>query len=130
MVLILKVFCRDNDVKFFCFCIVSYNNNKRIPILCMCSGETYEYAIAFHRSEGKKSQTNTISLGILNMVLPTIVTIYICLSPINQYHLNWSRSNMNSRIFDLFDNKCETKKERNKDSPRIIRFRSPPLHRK
>lgn len=41
-------------VLFKFFCIVSYNNNKRIPILCMCSGETYEYAITFHRSEGKK----------------------------------------------------------------------------
>lgn len=47
-----------------------------------------------------------VSLGILNLMLPIIVQIHICLSPINR--ISTSQRNGNSPI----DDKCEKKKKR------------------
>lgn len=74
----------------------------------MCSREIYGtlFHILFAGSGTiEKTDPVSVSLGILNIMLPRIVLIHVCLSPINRFLVE----EMKILIY-LFDEKCERKK--------------------
>ena len=76
----------------------------------MCYRERYGTRFDFITRVGSNRKSHTqysmVSLGILNLMLPIIVQIHSCLSPINR--ISTSQRNGNSPI----DDKCEKKKKR------------------
>ena len=78
----------------------------QIPFIYVLPGNI-EYSIR-QSSSNRKSHTQygMVSLGIPNLILPIIILIHICLSPINR--ISTSQRNGNYPI----DDKCEIKKKK------------------
>ena len=69
------------------------------------------FALEKHRVLYSIEKADSLSLGILTIVLPTIIPIYICLSNTNQYYLILFELTK-IPLFFLFDENGETKRER------------------
>jgi hypothetical protein len=69
------------------------------------------FALEKHRVLYSIEKADSLSLGILTIVLPTIIPIYICLSTTNQYYLILFELTK-IPLFFLFDENGETKRER------------------
>ena len=98
----LKIFYYNNYVK-----VILYRTNS--IYICTSGKRTVLYSIRQIGCNRKShTQYSMVSLGILNLMLPIIVQIHICLSTINR--ISTSQRNGNSPI-DI-DDKCENKEER------------------
>ena len=108
---IWKAFYQGNYVQFV------LNRIRNEFHLRMCFQKAY--STLFHGSGAiEKARPSTVSLEILNMILPIIVWTHICFPPING--ISWS--NGNSHI-------CLMRNE-NKDLPRFCSFSCPPFTEK
>lgn len=99
-----KVFYRSNYSNFFLY-------RTNYIYVCTPRKHTVLYSIpriGSNRKRKSDTQDSTVSLGILNLMLPIIVLIHICLSPINR--IGTSRRNGNSPICLMISVKRKRKK--------------------